>query len=235
VYITILNGGLSLYEYPGNSFFSPQIVILTKQPSTKLISGTQNQYISIIPKVSSSTLLLNGAAFATLNLQVDAINIINVSPLLMGVGADAKTYSIAFGGSSFVQTYEIAKPTQYPEKYFVFLNSLGVFETALLRGLKETQNERSDRTGVSALKNYDKYKGKNFVIGVEKKNKFKINTGYLKKAMLDYYAGELFFSREVYEYISPIEYRQIRITSKNAVSYTENRDLASLNFDCEYL
>ena len=100
---------------------------------------------------------------------------------------------------SEVRTYEVEQDTAPYTRYFLFLNSLGGFDTLRTTGFgkKETTTEREE-VELFLPDTYDLIQGQFRLSNVESRNSSEVSTGHYSKAYVDY-LQEMLLSTQVYE------------------------------------
>jgi hypothetical protein len=119
---------------------------------------------------------------------------------------------------------------------FVFLNSLGQWDTLSCPGLSTLSSKTSaERTVATRLlpPDYDPQDGPESVAAVQVDTRMTISTGPLSPTELAY-LRELFTSTDVYEVHHSRQLRKIRLTTKDFIDYQDNAGADGFAFEYAY-
>lgn len=234
-YYAIL-GMASVQDYANNAIFKP-VTVLTKQPPVKYISRTGRQFVSIFTTTNTTVnVYIDGVLFTSIPTTANQINIFELSPSTLGISSNVDKYKVSFDNGGYSITFKIMPVPAYQNKEYLFVNSMGQYETITLRGSIEKTTQKDQLTAQNWIpKGYATSFGREQVFDTRISSTYKVSTGYYNNDMLDYIANEFFTSPRIYEVFSNTDIRPVQILSKKADSKIENFMPNAVTLEMKYL
>lgn len=254
---TVLRGGLSWALAQANTFFTPlRQDFLTWRPAGEQLVGRRH-YVLLAALVPAPTLTAElrvlayrrgaSAAFqtqtATLNLPVPPAGLAP-SPHLLQLQARldvfpldayrAEVQLVVGGQVQASRRYRL--DDSYRHRQYIFLNSLGQWDTLSCRGPLTSKGsiERTVATSLTPAA-YDPQEGPTSVVDVALESKLSVSTGSIAPAEVEY-LRELLLSPEVYEVSARDgdQLRKIRLLTKDFTDYTDDAGAEGVAFEYTY-
>lgn len=254
---TVLRGGLPWAQARAGIFFAPlRQDFLTWRPAGEQIVGRRH-YVLLAALVPATTLTAElrvlayrrgaSAAFqtqtATLNLPVPAAGLAP-SPHLLQLQArldvfptDAYRAEVQLWVGGQVQaSRRYLLDDSYRHRQYIFLNSLGQWDTLSCRG-PLTSKGSIERTVATSLvpAAYDPQDGPERVVDVALESKLSVSTGAISAQEVEY-LRELLLSPEVYEVndLDRDQVRKIRLLTKDFTDYQDDAGADGVAFEYTY-
>lgn len=254
----VVKAGLSEEDYwlYADNFFTffqdQERKFLTWQPSEKLINYAQEEYLSFLVNISPKpsemrlriqTLKRNGdvSAATTKMTLIDfaqySVVMCPVGPSILELDLDVVRYEVWLSDEnnerlSEVRTYWIDQRYRQHERYVLFVNSLGGWDTMRLLGhsseilkVKQSFAER-DRAGINAIEE------PNFLmISTEGDAELTVSTGHFDRNVKQWlkYMDEILLSEHLF-LITDKGHIPLRLTTTELVDHIDEKELVARSF-----
>ncbi|PQA59161.1 DUF5977 domain-containing protein [Siphonobacter curvatus] len=254
----VIKAGISLEHWPGyqndfwNKYQAQARKFLTWQPNGRTVSPTEEIYLSFVLncfpvpatlKLRVSFHLSDGSSTRPQTvselsgLTQYGVVLCPVGPKILNVPDDCERYDVWLSNEndeclSEIRTYYLEQLYQPFERFILFSNSLGGWDTLRLTGETTEKLRVSQVTAERARKSSDPLDfPEMLVVSTEGERELSFSTGYFQKDSAAWlrYLDELILTEEIY-LVSDQGYEPLRRTTSEVVDHQDNVFLQSRTF-----